>query len=312
MKAYNINDKKMLHIANIDNIVGMSVVPMFSKSLLISENGQALLQCETQHLQMRANASVCLNTGLDCVELNTQGIKDNGLSNEMWRMIKIFDNTDRDLDVSEPIAIAATNSQIVIFRYDVQGSRFTPIRSLDTASPVQSIHFTPFTAIVSSDKFFEIDLNSFVSEEFLDLSDHSLLQTLTSEPLNSFAISDEEFLLCFKDFGIFVNEFGCRSRQTQLKWLTESPKAFAYVAPILYIIGDRGIQMLHTQNIVSDTPEIDDQKFINMEQTTAVTADSSQGIYLLSAEPSTTHHNHQQVVRINGTKALGGIKFPIE
>lgn len=302
----------MIHIANIQNIIDFAINPIFPKSILISENGKKILQCDLRHLQTRAKASVCLNTGMDYVELNLPFIKEN---NDLWRFSKIFDNTDRDNNISEPTAIAATHTQIVILRYDVKNQYFKAIRSLDTATPIQSIYFTPFTAIVSSEKLFEIDLNTLKSEEFLDMSDASLLHTLGSCPLNTFAVNAQEYLICFKDFGLFVNEFGCRTRPNDLKWLKSSTNGFAYRAPILYVFSEDGIQVIRISTTQKDceletgvsdhdhADKSDSQTFINTKNAVFGANFDRYGIYILSSV-HIDNSNTKQIVRIDGTKAL--------
>lgn len=312
-KSYNVTSKKLIHIANINHIVDIAIAPTFPKSILVSENGKELLQCDLRQLETRAKASVCLNTGLDYIELDLPFIKENSRNSDVWRFAKIFDNDDRDQEVTEPIAIAATHTQIVILRYDVENKHFKAIRSLDTATPVQSVYFTPFTAIVSSDKFFEIDLATLISEEFIDLSDKSLLHTLGSRPFNTFPINSQEYLMCFKDFGIFVNEFGCRTRPTELKWAKDSPTMFVYRAPILYIFSDDGIQLIrihksYTNELNSDENDDDHNEqpllhtFINMKQARYGADFDKYGVYALSVDKSES--GSQQVIRIDGTKAL--------
>lgn len=310
LKAFNIESKKIIHIANVEYVINMAIVPQFPKSILISESGKKLVQCDLRHLKTRASASVCLNTGMDYIELN---LSFNIRGNDLWRFAKIFDNTERDENISEPTAIAATHTQIVILLYDFENQYFKAIRSLDTATPVQSIYFTPFTAIVSSDKFFEIDLSTLISEEFLDMSDTNLLSTLGSCPLNTFAVSPQEYLMCFKDFGIFVNEFGCRTRSTELKWLTDTPREFAYRSPILYVFSEEGIQLIriHKSHIDCELEMFDtasqsgksiSRSFIKSTNAVFASNFDKYGIYIISSVNSNVPT--KQIVRIDGLKAL--------
>lgn len=291
-------------MANIDYVINMAIIPMFPKSILISENGKRLLQCDLMHLQTRANASVCLNTGMDCIELNLLFSRDS----DLWRFIRIFDNTDRDQNILETTAIAATYTQIVILRYDFENQYFKAISSLDTAAPIQSIHFTPFTAIVSSDKFFEIDLNTLISEEFLDTSDASLSNTYNACPLNAFAVNTQEYLMCFKDFGVFVNEFGCRTRSNDLKWSKKQAKAFAYRAPVLYVFSEDGIQLIHIHESDADGPKIGQfisQTFINVKNAAFGSNFNKFGVYILSsAKLEGIKSSHKQILRIDSAKAI--------
>lgn len=305
----------MLHIANVDTVVDIAIASAFPKAILISENGKQLLQCDLEHLKTRAKATVCLNTGLDYLALDLPFVQPTPLNTDCWRFVKIFDNYDRAQEI-KPIAIAATHTQIVILQYDIDQKHFKAIRSLDTATPVKSVHFTPYTAIVSSDKFFEIDLDSLISEEFLDSSDKSLLHTLNAKPFNTFSINTQEYLMVFNAFGIFVNEFGCRTRPTELKWLHQ-PVGFVYRAPILYIFSENGIQLMRIHKSYTNELNCDDsnddneddgerngqprlQKFIEMKYAEFGGNYEKYGIYAVAK----CETGGKQIVRIDGLKVL--------
>lgn len=315
LKSFNVSTHKMIHIANINTVVDIAIAPAFPKSILISENGKQLLQCDLEHLKTRAKASVCLNTGLDYLTLDLPFVQPTPLNTDCWRFVKIFDNNERAQEI-KPIAIAATHSQIVILQYDVDNKHFKAVRSLDTATPVKSVYFTPYTAIVSSDKFFEIDLDTLVSEEFLDSSDKSLLHTLKSKPFNTFSINSQEYLMCFNDFGIFVNEFGCRTRPTELKW-SNIPNGFVYRAPILYIFSEAGIQLMRIHKSYTNQLNCDDtdddneddderngqsrlQQFIDVKYTEFGANCEKYGIYTISKCDT----GGKQIIRIDGIKVL--------
>lgn len=75
------------------------------------------------------------------------------------------------------------------------------------------IFTSKLSAIVSSKKFFEIDLMNLSQNE----CDKTLAHTYKSKPFNSFGINGYEYLLCFEDFGVFVDEYGRRSRSNDIK-----------------------------------------------------------------------------------------------
>lgn len=298
----------------------MAIVPTFPKSLLITENGKKLVQCDYRQLQTRAMANVCLNTGLELIDLNSPNNRTD-TTYDQWRFVKMFDNIEYNDELSEPIAIAATQSQIVIWRYNVNQKRFQAIQSLDTAEPVQSVYFTSrMTAIVSSNKFFEIDLMSLGRgeleyEEFCDYDDESLDQAHETKPLNCFGINEYEYLLCFKDFGVFVDEYGRRSRPNDIEWMKHPPTTFAYRAPILYAFSQEGVQMIRIKRSSNpDDPEADDeqndvqkivQKFIDVNHAQYGTTCGKYGIFAISNTSSSDGGaGVQHIVRIDGVKAL--------
>lgn len=307
MKAFNKDTKKLIHVANIDDISDFAIVPTFPKSILVGANGKQLLQCDLRHLVTRSKATVCLNTGLDYVELDLPFVKGN--LHEKWRFVRIFDNFDKVQEISEPIAIAATQMRIVILQYDVKYKCFKAMQSLDTAQPIQSVQFTPYTAIVSSDKFFEIELQSgFGTEEFLDLSDKSILHSLASKPMHSFAINPNEYLMCFEDFGIFVDKHGSRSRPNDIKWL-KKPTAFEYRAPILFIASTDGVQMMRIHKSFSNelNDEANDEKplqtFVNANKVRMLGHSGKYSVVTL-ASSALSESDGRHLLQIDGTKAL--------
>lgn len=297
----------------------MAIIPTFPKSLLITENGKKLVQCDYRQLQTRTKANVCLNTGLEFIELNSPNNRTDTVYDQ-WRFVKMFDNIDYTDELSEPIAIAATPSQIVIWRYNVNQKRFRAIKSLDTAEPVQSVHFTSrMTAIVSSNKFFEIDLMSLSRgeleyREFCDDDDSSLDQAHESRPSHCFGVNDNEYLLCFNDFGVFVDEYGRRSRPNDIEWIKHPPTAFAYRAPILYVFSQEGVHMIRIKRTSNDDPEADGepndvqkivQKFIDANQAQYGTTCGKYGIFAITnASGLDGGAVVQHIVRIDGVKAL--------
>lgn len=288
--------------------------------MLVSENGKSLLQCDLRQLEIRAKAAVCLNTSLESIELNISD-KRMGTTYDQWRFVRISDNTERNEKIAEPIAIASTQTQIIIWRYNVKHQCFQAIHFLDTAEPVQSIYFTSkLSAIVSSNKFFEIDLmnlsqNRLEYEEFCDESDETLAYTYKSKPFSSFGISGHEYLLCFEDFGVFVDEYGRRSRSNDIKWLHSSPTAFAYQAPILFVFSQEGIQIIRITKTTENDSDNDDeqieekmlQNFISVKNARFCTTFGKYGVYALTSS-SNVQESHravaQQVIQIDGTKAL--------
>lgn len=65
--------------------------------------------------------------------------------------------------------------------------------------------------------------------------------------MNVFRINFEEFLLCFKECGIFVDEYGLRSRPEDLIWMHE-PQEFFYKNYLLYLIHEDMVQIMKINN----------------------------------------------------------------
>jgi citron Rho-interacting kinase len=237
-----VDDSRLVQIKGLSNVNYLSIKPNLTKSILIADNGESLMECDLRVLTNKSQQS-----GLLEPKLNLQAIDlsiANQCADEKWHMVELHGNSDH---LNDAIAIAATSSRMVILKYDAKMGRFKPVRSLDTVMPISAILFTQHSAIVACDKFFEVDLSSYVAEEFLDMSDLSLRPTKNWKPLNVFRINSREYLLCFDDCGIFVDEYGLRAREENLEWIHE-PKAFYYKNYLLYIIHDENVQILKINN----------------------------------------------------------------
>lgn len=290
-------------------MISIATSPVSQKALLISENGRKLLQCDVRQLQSRCKASVCLNTGLEYIELDLQ---EN--FSDLWRFARIYDNTEHNREIDEPIAIVAAQTQIAVLHYNTEFKHFQAKTIMDTRQPVRSIHFTPTTAIVSSEKFFEIDLKSLQPDEFLDMSVSSMPHIKKSRPFDVFAITRQEYLVCFEDFGVFVDQTGCQSRTNDVKWSTCSPTAFTYRAPILYVFSNDSIEMIRIHKSFTNELETDaEQNGANGTLQTIINANNVEfganhgkyGVYVLTtAREEPKREGNQQIVRVDGTKAL--------
>lgn len=144
--------------------------------------------------------------------------------------------------------------------YYIGSNEFIPVRILDTAQPTSCMLFTENSLIVGADKFFEIDLNLFQAEEFLDASDTNLKQAMKCYKIGSFPINiaeisnnPKEYLLSFNEFSIFVDEYGRTSRQKEIK-NEHLPLAIHLAKHYLYIIQFAAIEIL---KIVEDTCNAD-------------------------------------------------------
>ena len=231
-----------MQIKGINNVSYFSIKPNLTKSILIGDNSDHLYECDMRMLMNKSQQSVVLEPKLNIQPIDLSIA--NRCGDEKWHMVELHGTSDH---LNDAIAIAATSSRMVILKYDAKMGRFKPVRSLDTVTAIKSILFTQHSAIVACDKFFEIDLNSYVAEEFLDMSDHSLRPTKNSQPMNVFRVNSREFLLCFKDYGVFVDEYGLRAREENLEWI-HHPIDFYFKNLMLFIIHEQMVQILRINN----------------------------------------------------------------
>ncbi|XP_013112047.1 citron rho-interacting kinase [Stomoxys calcitrans] len=252
--ALHIESNNLVHIAGIEGVICIAISQPLAKAIMVGRLGESLYQCDLRHLQSRCHSSACLKPVLEASVLELPFA--NRASTEKWQLVQISEESEKPLDT---VAIAATSSRIVILKYDAKQQKFKPVRALDTATSVSSILFTRHSAIVTSDKFFEIDLSTYGAEEFVDLSDKTLSHTYNYTPVSALRIAKHEFLLCFMEIGVFVDEYGCRSRPYDINW-EYTPCGFLYRAPFLYIAHFQSIQIIrlhrsYSQELRSNAPK---------------------------------------------------------
>ncbi|XP_029916743.1 citron Rho-interacting kinase isoform X4 [Myripristis murdjan] len=150
---------------------------------------------------------------------------------------------------------AAMPNKITILRYNDNLSKFCIRKEIETLEPCSCIHLTSYSIIIGTNKFYEIEMKQFVLEEFLDKKDVSLASAVFAASSHSFPISimqvtgsmqKEEYLLCFHEFGVFVDAYGRRSRTEDIKW-SRLPLAFAYREPYLFVTYFNSLDVIEVQ-----------------------------------------------------------------
>ncbi|TUB86237.1 Citron Rho-interacting kinase [Bagarius yarrelli] len=145
---------------------------------------------------------------------------------------------------------AAMPNKITILRYNESLSKFC-IRK-----PCSCIHFTGYSIIIGTNKFYEIEMKQYVLEEFLDKNDVTLASAVFAASSHSFPISiiqvscapqKDEYLLCFHEFGVFVDAYGRRSRSDDIKW-SRLPLSFAYREPYLFVTYFNSLDVIEVQS----------------------------------------------------------------
>lgn len=281
----------------------MAINANLPKCILIGSHGETLNQCDTRQLFNRAHASQSLKPKLDTTPLEITFA--NRMATERWHYATINDKP------SESLLIACTSARIVIMRFDATVDRFKPVCALDTAASVSSILFTQHSAIVSSDKFFEIDLSSLVPEEFLNESDPGVASTKNCKPMAAFKINKQEFLLCFEEFGMFVDEYGSRSRPNDVNWANR-PHGFSFREPLLFVSYSEMVQVIRINKSFSRENEtrrkIDEgildevRVFLHFNAPKLVGDCDQLGVFVLT-EPE-LNANGQHLMYVDGAKAL--------
>lgn len=239
---YSYRNDALLHIAGPLNVYQISTANTLKLAIMIADSNKYLITCDLNRLNDLTKCAPCSKPTLTFKTVNINNM-------EGFHLFEIL-NSKKD-----PILAAATSKQLILMSYDYDLSEFVIDRILDTAQPTSCILFTEHSLIVGANKFFEIDLMSFQAHEFLDESDIKLSQVMLcykvgSLPIAIMQVSNDpiEYLLCFHEFAIFVDEIGRCSRATDIKW-SRLPQAIHYQAPYLYLV------QLSTVEIIKIAPD---------------------------------------------------------
>ncbi|XP_068166167.1 citron Rho-interacting kinase [Antennarius striatus] len=154
---------------------------------------------------------------------------------------------------------AAMPNKITILRYNDNLNKYCIRKEIETLEPCSCIHLTSYSIIIGTNKFYEIEMKQFVLEEFLDKNDVSLASAVFAASSHSFPIAimqvagsmqKEEYLLCYHEFGVFVDTYGRRSRTEDIKW-SRLPLSFAYREPFLFVTYFNSLDVIEVQGHAS-------------------------------------------------------------
>nr|XP_023022952.1 citron Rho-interacting kinase [Leptinotarsa decemlineata] len=247
---YSYFEKNLVHIDGLKEVHHISIMSSTNCVLMIVNEKRTLIVCDINHLINLAQCAQCSKPKLNYKDVDISGL--NG-----FHILQVSSFT------SQLKICVATAKQLVVLSYESDIEEFVPARILDTAEPVSCALFTENSLIVGADKFFEIDLVTFRAEEFLDASDIRLKQAERCYKMGSFPLAiiqicknPKEYLLCFSEFSVFVDEFGRSTRSTEIK-SNHLPVAFHFTRPYLFTAQFAAIEILKitedTCNNISDS-----------------------------------------------------------
>ncbi|CAH0549549.1 unnamed protein product [Brassicogethes aeneus] len=246
---YSYHNETLLHIDGPTSVQQIATAAGTNCVAMIVNQKSVVISCDLNHLINLTQCASCTKPAL-----KHQNVKVNGLTG--------FQFLNGSSNAKQHKIAVATVKQLVILTYDFEVGEFVAERVLDTAEPISCALFTDNTIIVGADKFFEIDLSTYEAEEFLDVSDAKLKHAAKCHKMGSFPLSvvetnknPREYLLCFNEFSIFVDEYGRSSRSYDLK-STLLPLAFHHVKPYLFISQFNGVELLNIPEHSDETVKI--------------------------------------------------------
>ncbi|KAM3867824.1 citron Rho-interacting kinase [Diretmus argenteus] len=248
--ALNVIKNSLTHIPGLGSVFQIHIVKEQEKLLMIVGDERALCLVEIKkvkqslaqsHLPNQSELAPYIFETVKGCHLFAAGRIDNG-----------------------PCICAAMPNKITILRYNDNLNKFCIRKEIETLEPCSCIHLTSYSIIIGTNKFYEIEMKQFVLEEFLDKNDVSLASAVFAVSSHSFPISimqvassmqKEEYLLCFHEFGVFVDAYGRRSRNEDIKW-SRLPLAFAYREPYLFVTYFNSLDVIEVQGHAALGPPV--------------------------------------------------------
>ncbi|XP_075879148.1 LOW QUALITY PROTEIN: citron Rho-interacting kinase [Nelusetta ayraudi] len=243
--ALNVIKNSLTHIAGLGSVFQIHVIKEQEKLLMIVGDERALCLVEIKrvkqtlaqsHLASQSELAPYIFETVKGCHLFAAGRIDNG-----------------------PCICAAMPNKITILRYNDNLNKYCIRKEIETLEPCSCIHLTSYSIIIGTNKFYEIEMKQFVLEEFLDKGDVSLASAVFAASSHSFPIAimqvagsvqKDEYLLCFHEFGVFVDMYGRRSRSEDVKW-SRLPLSFAYREPYLFVTYFNSLDVIEVQGHAS-------------------------------------------------------------
>uniref|UniRef100_A0A0K0E9P3 Non-specific serine/threonine protein kinase n=1 Tax=Strongyloides stercoralis TaxID=6248 RepID=A0A0K0E9P3_STRER len=122
----------------------------------------------------------------------------------------------------------ATMDAIHILQHNKKLDMFNVIKVIRTKEPCNSILSIPSGFVYAADTFYFVN-NVDYSEKSLDVKDY-----VDDYPLEALFVGDDEILLAFHNYGLFVNTKGQRTRASNVEW-PQVPLCFVYCNNYLFI-----------------------------------------------------------------------------
>ncbi|KAG1931695.1 citron Rho-interacting kinase [Pimephales promelas] len=240
--ALNVIKNSLTHIPGLDSVFQIQILKELDKLLMITGEERALCLVDIKrvkqslaqsHLPAQPDLSPYIFEAVKGCHLFASGKIDSGMC-----------------------ICAAMPNKITILRFNDTLNKFCIRKEIETSEPCSCIHFTGYSIIIGTNKFYEIEMKQYVLEEFLDKNDVTLASAVFAASSHSFPISiiqvssapqKVEYLLCFHEFGVFVDAYGRRSRSDDIKW-SRLPLSFAYREPYLFVTYFNSLDVIEVQS----------------------------------------------------------------
>ncbi|KPP74577.1 hypothetical protein Z043_106256, partial [Scleropages formosus] len=190
--ALNVIKNSLTHIPGLGSVFQIHILRELDKLLMITGDERALCLVDIKKVKQSLSQS----------HLPAQP----ELSPYIFETVKGCHLFGAGRIENGPCICAAMPNKITILRYNESLGKFCIRKEIETSEPCSCIHFTGYSIIIGTNKFYEIEMKQYVLEEFLDKNDVTLTSAIFAASSHSFPISilqvnsspqKDEYLLCF-------------------------------------------------------------------------------------------------------------------
>lgn len=143
--------------------------------------------------------------------------------------------------------MVACGRRVFLLRFDASSTEFRVARSLTVDRAPTDLLLTPRTLYIAGEKPLKINLPSGALEQFaIDDPTVGAAAKKHSPPRAILLLRDDpvEILLCYAECGVFVDEYGKRTRSEDPKW-SSAVHGWEFVHPFLYIAGEDRVTIIY-------------------------------------------------------------------
>ncbi|KZC12653.1 PREDICTED: citron Rho-interacting kinase-like [Dufourea novaeangliae] len=269
-----VKSRTLTAIRGVKRVHQLTLHPHLGIALMIAGENRQLVSCSLRQLKSNAVAAECSRPAI-----NTNPVLTGTDSCHLYQL-------------QGDMLCAATASHVILLKWytEEDTGEFVGVRELETHEPCSCAIFTQNVLIVGCNKFFQIDLKNYCVDEFPEEDDSSVKAALCGvAKLGIFPVcvlnvslvpGKVELLLCYNEFGMFVNENGQRTRSVDPTW-NHLPFAFAFRKPYLFIIHFSSVEILKLKHDSYTSPvKSPDRTLIELSSPRYLGVAGSKEIYL--------------------------------
>ncbi|CAB1353973.1 unnamed protein product [Coregonus sp. 'balchen'] len=212
--ALNVIKNSLTHIPGLASVFQIQILKEHDKLLIITGEERALCLVEIKKVKQSLSQS----------HLPAQP----DLSPYIFETVKGCHLFSSGKIENATCICAAMPNKITILRYNDSLKKFCIKKEIETSEPCSCIHFTGYSIIIGTNKFYEIEMKQYVLEVSPSPSSRSPRHRRKTK------------------FGVFVDAYGRRSRSEDIKW-SRLPLSFSYREPYLFVTYFNSLDVIEVQ-----------------------------------------------------------------